>query len=94
MDAVSGYSAGSYVSFDLARRATDSTRPTGGPAAAGKTSGVEHGPAVMFGGALASIGAVAGVNPVSGGGRALAVTPVPPVKPVVYRPGALVNISA
>jgi hypothetical protein len=63
---------------------------TARPAMTGGVNSAARGPAVVFGGALASIAPVSGADAI---GASPGVTPVPPVKPVVYRPGAAVNLS-
>jgi hypothetical protein len=63
---------------------------TSRPAAGGGADAVGRGPAVVLGGALASVSAIQGPDAI---GASPGVTPVPPVKPVVYRPGAAVNLS-
>jgi len=60
------------------------------PAAVGGADALARGPAVVLGGNLASVSAVSGPDAI---GASPGVTPVPPVKPVVYRPGAAVNLS-
>jgi len=63
--------------------------PTARPAVAGADS-VARGPAVVLGGGLASVAPIKGPEAI---GALPGVTPVPPVKPVVYRPGSAVNLS-
>ena len=64
-------------------------RPAVQPAAVGAENAA-RGPAVVLGGQLASVSAIQGLEPI---GSSAGTTPVPPVKPVVYRPGAAVNLS-
>ena len=68
-----------------ARPAVQMARP-----AAGAADSKPRGPAVVLGGGLASVSAVQGPGAI---GASPGVTPVPPVKPVVYRPGAAVDLS-
>jgi hypothetical protein len=63
--------------------------PTARPAVAGANNAA-HGPAVVLGGGLASVAPIRGPEAI---GATPGVTPVPPVKPVAYRPGSAVNLS-
>ena len=83
MNAVSHLSLGAALP-PYARPTVQAARPVDG------AQSVSHGPAVVLGGKLGSVSAVKGPEAISSSPD---VTPVPPVKPVVYRPGAAVNLS-
>jgi hypothetical protein len=85
MNAVSHLSLG-VASPAYARPAAQTARP----AMAAGADGVGRGPAVVFGGNLAAVSPVSGPEAIGG---LPGVIPVPPVKPIVYRPGAAVNLS-
>ncbi|HEY2357366.1 MAG TPA: hypothetical protein VGH86_07940 [Phenylobacterium sp.] len=92
MDGVSGIQGGGFIGIDYAKRVADAARLRRGEGVE-TTSGVQRGPAVVLGGGLASVGGVSQVNATEPVSARTSVTPVPPVKPVVYRPGATVNLS-
>ena len=93
MDGVSGIQAGGFIGISYARRVADPVRPDGGAEGPDKAGGSPRAPAVVLGGSLASIGGVPQVAAADPVGASTGVTPVPPVKPVVYRPGATLNLS-
>ncbi|HEX5265039.1 MAG TPA: hypothetical protein VFW13_16020 [Phenylobacterium sp.] len=92
MDGVSSIQAGGFIGIDYAKRVADAARLRGGEGVE-KTSSVQRGPAVVLGGALASVVGVSQVSATDPVGASTSVAPVPPVKPVVYRAGATVNLS-
>ena len=93
MNVVNGYQCRNCTDVDYAKRHIDPARPKDGPYGINRTNGVERGPAVLLGGGLAPVGGVSPVSGVGSIGGAPAIAPVPPGKPVVYRPGAAVDLS-
>ncbi|HEY2750366.1 hypothetical protein [Phenylobacterium sp.] len=75
-----------FSRFDPVRRSVEPSRPK-------VTEGAQRAPAVVLGGALACAGGVSQVDAAGALGLSRTVTPTPPVKPVVYRRGAMVDLS-
>lgn len=95
MDIVNGYQCRNCTDIDYAKRHIDPAHPKDGPYGINKSNGVERGPAVLLGGALAPAGSVSGVSAAGAVGSTPGVNPAPPqVTPAVYRPGATLNVSA
>lgn len=86
MSSISPLSIGA-ASPIYARRGEGTAVPTAGPA---KPDNLARGPAVVLGGGLTSVSAIGAPDAI---GATPGMAPVPPVKPVVYRPGATVNVS-
>jgi len=84
MNAVSQLSSSAALPAH-ARTAVQTARP-----GVATVDSAPRGPAVVLGGGLVPVSAIQGPGAIGG---SPGVSPVPPVKPVVYRPGAAVNLS-